>query len=814
MKHTKKLISMMLALLVVISMIPAVAAANSKVIFDGLVNYSFVEQSSFKYVEWGAVTGADYYRITVVYNNDTNTVLTPSRNYPVYDTRYNISSIIKSVDIPSTLKIYVDAIDSSGNVVYNSGNSVLVTVIETPVITCGSAGSVTTNSAKLSVTINKNYGSPIKSAGFYVGTSTNVSAAKAYSVSSVSSSGTMTKTISGLQPGTTYYYWAYAENSVGETISSRKSFTTEKGSATLSLSTENVSLTYNTTRATVTVTASGSWSVSDPEYNVSSSAVKGYDYEWLVVSTSGDKLYLTPKRPNWSESSRSAEVTVTCGNQSKTVTVTQAKCGIAAPTVTVKYGNKVLYDGDDIETFTTGQSIVEVSVASSNVGQLSASLRPGTGGYALDTSKNEVSFDISDLPAGKYMIEIYASNSYTANDYWSQSAFANGSMKLYFTIVGSGSSSEGGTTDGAIGAAALGEDMAKMALSLVGTYKGTLGYAGNWCAPFVAYCADKAGVSGQNKPFLATANGKANRSHANPFCLLNPGEAKVYSFYKDSDWPSWESENCYDEKTVEFFMKDFSPVYLSDRSACEPVKGDLVFFKSSSGNPWAHVGIVVDYNRSTKKITFVDGNNSGNGTWIDGKEATDSAGSNPYNKADHRYVNKLTISLTNSAIRAIAHPYYSTEAITYKVTFDPNDWANGTPKAESTQIKSGETITIRDIWVDNGGKEFLGWAFDSDFNKVVYKPGDKYTVKGPICFYAVWGDVKEETPAYIPGDINLDGDVDIHDAVELIKYSMFPGLFPLKYKGNVDYNHDGSVTIGDAVELIKYSMFPGLFPIE
>lgn len=230
MKHAKKLISMLLALIMVASIIPATAAANSGIVFDGLVDYKFIDQSSFKYVKWGAVTGANYYRITVVYNNDTNTVLTPSRNYPVYDTQYNISSIIKSVDIPSTLKIYVDAVNGAGNVI--SGKAVLLTVIETPVITCGSAGSVTTSSAKLSVTINKNYGSAIKAAGFYVGTSSNVSAAKQYSISSVSNSGTMTKTISGLQAGTTYYYWAYAENSVGETISSRKSFTTEEATPT------------------------------------------------------------------------------------------------------------------------------------------------------------------------------------------------------------------------------------------------------------------------------------------------------------------------------------------------------------------------------------------------------------------------------------------------------------------------------------------------------------------------------------------------------------------------------------------------------
>ncbi len=64
------------------------------------------------------------------------------------------------------------------------------------------------------------------------------------------------------------------------------------------------------------------------------------------------------------------------------------------------------------------------------------------------------------------------------------------------------------------------------------------------------------------------------------------------------------------------------------------------------------------------------------------------------------------------------------------------------------------------------------------------------------------------------GDINVDGVVDMNDAILLLQHSMFPELFPLEYKGSVDFANDGVVDMNDAILLLQHSMFPDLFPLN
>lgn len=66
----------------------------------------------------------------------------------------------------------------------------------------------------------------------------------------------------------------------------------------------------------------------------------------------------------------------------------------------------------------------------------------------------------------------------------------------------------------------------------------------------------------------------------------------------------------------------------------------------------------------------------------------------------------------------------------------------------------------------------------------------------------------------IIGDINCDNCVDMNDAILLLQYSMFPELYPLGYKGNVDFTKDGNIDMNDAILLLQHSMFPGLYPIN
>ena len=80
--------------------------------------------------------------------------------------------------------------------------------------------------------------------------------------------------------------------------------------------------------------------------------------------------------------------------------------------------------------------------------------------------------------------------------------------------------------------------------------------------------------------------------------------------------------------------------------------------------------------------------------------------------------------------------------------------------------------------------------------------------------YAKEMEMNYEFISYIAGDINCDDYVDLHDAVLLLQYSMFPELYPLEYAGDVDFNDDGAIDLKDAILVLQHSMFPELYPIK
>lgn len=64
-----------------------------------------------------------------------------------------------------------------------------------------------------------------------------------------------------------------------------------------------------------------------------------------------------------------------------------------------------------------------------------------------------------------------------------------------------------------------------------------------------------------------------------------------------------------------------------------------------------------------------------------------------------------------------------------------------------------------------------------------------------------------------PGDVNLNGSVDIGDAILIFMHSMLPNSYPISYTGSIDFNKDNSVDIGDAILLFMHSMLPDNYPI-
>lgn len=76
----------------------------------------------------------------------------------------------------------------------------------------------------------------ITSKGFYYGTSTNINSATKVQVNTSNNTAEFTRNFTGLNGGTTYRFWAYAINDVGETVSGRRDISTL---ATIPVSTVN-----------------------------------------------------------------------------------------------------------------------------------------------------------------------------------------------------------------------------------------------------------------------------------------------------------------------------------------------------------------------------------------------------------------------------------------------------------------------------------------------------------------------------------------------------------------------------------------------
>ena len=97
-----------------------------------------------------------------------------------------------------------------------------------------------------------------------------------------------------------------------------------------------------------------------------------------------------------------------------------------------------------------------------------------------------------------------------------------------------------------------------------GRIGGSYSYA--WCATFVSWCANKAGISTRVIP---------------------------------------KQCSCY------YMVQGFPSSCIKSPSSYNPVKGDIIFFDSSSvSGAYNHVGIVVSYNASTGAITTIEGNTS------------------------------------------------------------------------------------------------------------------------------------------------------------------------------------------------------------
>jgi len=114
-----------------------------------------------------------------------------------------------------------------------------------------------------------------------------------------------------------------------------------------------------------------------------------------------------------------------------------------------------------------------------------------------------------------------------------------------------------------------------------------------------------------------------------------------------------------------------------------------------------------------------------------------------------------------------------------------------------------------DYYGDEDPEDPVAYTYYRVYNN--YKGGAEW---GDVELWGYFVEEEPEQPDYLIGDVDLDGVVDINDAMYLFQYSMLPELFTMEYQGNLDLDFDELIDINDAMYLFQYSMLPEMFPIE
>ena len=136
---------------------------------------------------------------------------------------------------------------------------------------------------------------------------------------------------------------------------------------------------------------------------------------------------------------------------------------------------------------------------------------------------------------------------------------------------------------------------------------------------------------------------------------------------------------------------------------------------------------------------------------------------------------------------------YTATYIAYTVIFQYED---GTEISRST-YHYGDAVDVpanpeKASTVD-GEFVFLGW----DLEIIACQGNTTYTAQFEF--------------RYFPPDVNDDGKTDDSDAIQLLRHTLFPDIYPIAADGDV--NSDGEVNDADAIYLLRYTLFPDIFPM-
>lgn len=154
-------------------------------------------------------------------------------------------------------------------------------------------------------------------------------------------------------------------------------------------------------------------------------------------------------------------------------------------------------------------------------------------------------------------------------------------------------------------AASYTDDLAATANACVGKTYRDLGLpASNWCCYFIRYCANHSAVKSLANSEMPLADG------VNPMTLINwaCAKKKIGTYYSFSSTHYTRLSTAYQNLSIT----------STSVNGFTPMRGDIVIFDwSGRENPshvFSHAGIVTDYNASSSKVTYVDGN-SGTGSY-------------------------------------------------------------------------------------------------------------------------------------------------------------------------------------------------------
>ncbi|MCP4345334.1 MAG: hypothetical protein GY795_07390 [Desulfobacterales bacterium] len=179
-----------------------------------------ISQSGFT-ANWSAASSAESYRLDVSATDDFSSI---EQSYNDLSVGNKTSQSVIGLLSCKTYYYRVRAVNSGGT--GNNSNVQSVEIRSAPVLTTISATSVTMTGAESGGDVTNDCGDTITKRGVCWNTSLNPTISNSHTTENVTGIGIFNSTISGLNPGTTYYVRAYATNSSGTSYGNNATFTT------------------------------------------------------------------------------------------------------------------------------------------------------------------------------------------------------------------------------------------------------------------------------------------------------------------------------------------------------------------------------------------------------------------------------------------------------------------------------------------------------------------------------------------------------------------------------------------------------------